>query len=372
MDYYRLIKAGRRFIVAVSGAAFVITAIISLLLPKIYASNTSLMPPQQEASMSSVIAARLPGGLAGLAGNLMDSDSPAAIWVAILKSRSVRGAIVDRFDLEAVLEAESRQEAVISVGGMVRIKKTKEGIIRISVESRDPELSANMAAAYVEELDHLNRRRVMSAGQRKRVFVEKRLKEAKVELAAAEDALIDFQRKNNAIELDVQSAAIIEAIGKLKGELIAKEVELSTLLSYATSQNPHVGIVKAERDGLRQKLMELQRGTSKSITGGSGDVFIPTSMLPALALKYARLFRDAKIQQTLYKLLVEQFEMARVQEATDTPTVQVLDEAEVPIERIRPKRRQMVTLWTLTAAFGAVFYILSLDFIGRLRAEDEA
>src|SRR3990170_4816550 len=93
-----------------------------------------------------------------------------------------------------------------------------------------------------------------------RVFVEDRLKEAKVELTKAEETIKGFQEKNRAYKLDDQSRAIIEAMGTIKGQLMAKEVELQTLLSYATSNNPQAEILTTQVKELSERLRELEEG----------------------------------------------------------------------------------------------------------------
>src|SRR3990170_5612514 len=200
-----------------------------------------------------------------------------------------------------------------------------------------------------------------------RVFVEDRLKEAKVELTKAEETIKGFQERNRAIKLDDQSRAVIEAMGTVKGQLMAKEVELQTLLSYATPNNPQAEILSTQVRELRERLRELEEGKTNPDNSSQKDLFIPTAKIPNLSLQYVRLLRDAKVQQTLYELLTQQYEMARIQEAKDTPTVQVLDEAKVPERKIKPRKRQIVMLAIVTAIFGGIFVSFFMEYIEKAR-----
>ena len=146
-------------------------------------------------------------------------------WLAILKSETIRDAVIQRFDLIKVFKAKSMEDARNTLNGMVKVSKSKEGIISITVEDRDPQ-AATLANGFVEELDKINKGLVTTSGRRMRVFVEDRLKEAKVELTKAEETIKGFQEKNKAYKLDDQSRAIIEAIGTIKGQLMAKEIIL--------------------------------------------------------------------------------------------------------------------------------------------------
>jgi len=367
LDYWRVIVKWRKIIGIVVGIAFVGSIIISLILPKRYASTASIFPPQQEGGTMPGVASQLSGGLGALAGGFLGINAPVDQWVAILKSEAVKDAIIKRFDLMKVFEVETLEDARKTLTGMVEVKKSKEGIVSITVEDRDPQRAAAMANAFVEELDRINKRVVTTSGRRMRVFVEERLKEAKVELAKAEDAIKEFQERNRAVKLDDQSKAIIEAIGTVKGQLMAKEVELQTLLSFATPNNPQAELLKTQVEELKEKLRELEEGKKRLGNPSSKDIFIPTAKIPDLSLQYARLLRDAKVQQTLYELLTQQYEMARIQEAKDTPTVQVLDEAKVPERKSKPRRRQIVMLSTITAAFFGVFAAFFMEYIERAK-----
>lgn len=368
LDYWRALIRRRRLIGFLVGAVFIASAIISLLLPKIYASTTSILPPQQESSMSAGIASSQLSGVGGLAGGFWGLKSPADLWVGILKSQTVRDAIISRFDLMTILKVTTWEDARSLLNKMIRVTKSKEDIISITVEDTDPRRAALIANAFVEELDRVNKGIVMSAGGRMRSFIEKRLTEEKVELAKIENAVKEFLEKNGAVKLDDQSKAIIDTIGRVKGQVMAKEVELQTFLSYATPNNPQAEILRAQVEELKGSLRELEEG-KKGDRSPSKGVFIPTSKMPGLALQYAQLLRDAKVQETLYGLLTQQYEMARIQEAKDSPTVQVLDVAKVPERKLKPKRASIVILSTFTSIFIAVFAALFVEHVEKNKSE---
>ncbi len=368
LDYWRVLVKYRRLIAVIVGVAVVVSVIVSLLLPKIYSSTARIFAPQQEGAG---ILAQLPGGLAGLASGMIGGGTPADLWVGFLESQTLRDAIIDRFNLKELYKVETIEDARASLNGSVSIKKSKEGIVSITVEDKVPERAAKLANAFVEELDKINQEIVMSSGRRMRIFVEKRLDEVKVNLAGTEENLKDFQEKYKAIKLDDQSKAIIDAIGLVKGHLMAKEVELQTMLSFATSNNPQVEMLRAEVKALRGRLNELGEGSKLNTPSSEQkDIFIPTSKMPDLGLRYARLLRDFKIQETIFELLTQQYEMARVQEVKDSPTVQLLDRALIPEKRSKPKRKRIVILSVFLSGFLSVFLVFILEHIGRLKVNE--
>ncbi|MDP2689532.1 MAG: GNVR domain-containing protein [Deltaproteobacteria bacterium] len=362
-DYWRVIARRKRLILYVSSAVFVLSIVLSLLLPRYYAATASVMPPQQEDPLNAGIISRLTGGAGALAGGFLGVKSPADLWVGILKSRSVTDSIIDRFGLRELYGAKTIEETREKLGRFVSISKSREEIVSVTVEDKDPERAARMANAFIEELDRINRGAVMTSGGRTRAFIEKRLEEARAGLLTAEGSLKAFKERNKAVKLDEQSKAIIEAIGTVKGQLMAKEVALQTLLSYAAPTNPQVELLKAEAKGLEEKLVELEKGKTRGRGGPARDIFIPTNRMPDISFRYAGLVRDAKVQEALFELLTQQYEMARIQEAKDSPTVQVLDGARQPEKKSRPKRAAIVALLTAVGFLSSVFLAFLLEYI---------
>lgn len=358
-ELWKAVRSRKRLISVITSVTLVLSVIVSLLLPRYYAATASIMPPQQEDIGGGLVSSIGGGGLGLLAGGLLGSNSQADLWTGILKSSSVKGAVIERFRLKELYGKDTIDETMKVLAKRVDIDKTKEDIVKVTVEDQDPKLAADMANAFIEELDHVNKSALMTSGQRMRAFVEKRLIETKADLAQIEDSLKAFQKTNNAIKLDDQSKAIIEAIGSVKGSLMAKEVEYETLKSYAAPTNPMVQLLNSEINGLKEKLRELEQGRAVS---GNRDIFIPTDRIPDLSLQYAKLLRDAKVRETLFELLTQQFELARIQEAKDSSTIQVLDSAKPPEVKSRPKRALVIALSTISGFLISIFLALFLEY----------
>ena len=366
LDYWRVLVKRKRLIGYCVGGAFLASVVISLLLPKIYAATTTLMPPQPDTSLLGMSTGQI-GNLSASGLGLFGMGSPSDLWVGVLNSRTVQDILIKRFDLMTQFEAETMEDARRALSGVVNISKSKkDDMISITVEDEAPQQAADMANAFVEALDKINKSITMTSGGRMRAFVEQRLKEERDALAHVEKEVQMFQEKNGAVQLDEQSRAIIGAMGEMRGTLMAREVELQSLLSYASPNNLQVELLRAQITELRRNLKTLEEGEPGQARASS-RIFIPSARLPDLALQYARLLRDAKARDTVYGLLIQQYEMARIQEARDTPTVQVLDVAVVPEKRARPKRKLIVLLSTFTAGFFSVFLVFILEYVAKVK-----
>ncbi len=360
--YLETVKRHKKLIAAIVGATFILSTIVSLLLPKVYTSTASILPPQQEATLgASMIASQIPAGMGGALSGFLGLKSPADLWVGILNSQTVKDEIIKRFDLRVAYGEEKIEDARKALDKKVSVSKTKEEIILVSVDDEDPEVAARMANAFVEELDRINKQVVMSSGKRMRIFIEKRLLEAKDELGRIENEMKTFMETNRAVKLDEQSRVIIEAVGSIKGQLMAKELELQTLLSYAAPTNPQVEILQTQVKQLKEQMRELDEGS------GQKDLFVPTSNIPRLTARYTTLLRDAKIQETLFELLTQQFEMAKIQESKDSPIIQALDYAKPPEKKSKPKRALIIVTATFASLLLSILLVFSIQGLDRLR-----
>ena len=363
-DYWQVLVGRRRLIAYTVGAAFVISCIVSLILPKEYKATASILQPRSNdnlfaaraAGATGIIPAEFLSGMAGFSGD---------VWVGILESQTVSDDIIKRFNLGSVYGCRKIEDTRKRLWKMVNVfNNKKEGIIKISVLDESPARAAAMANAFVEDLDRVNKNLVMTSGRRTRIFVGQRLDETKKNLDAADKALEEFQQKYRAVNLGDQSKVIIQSIAAVKGKLMAKEVELQTLLSYATPDNPQVQILSSEKRELQRRLGELENKRSSSYSGkGSQDIFVPTNMMPALELDYDNLMRDKSTDEALYKLLVRQYEMAKIQEVKNSSTVQVLDRAVAPTKKAKPRRILIVISCTFTALVLAAFAAFFLDYL---------
>jgi uncharacterized protein involved in exopolysaccharide biosynthesis len=243
----------------------------------------------------------------------------------------------------------------------------KSGIISIGITDHSPQRAAAMAQAYVDELDRLVAELNTSAAHRERVFLDERLQSVKQDLDSSAKEFSEFASKNTAIDIKEQGRAMVQAAATLQGSLIAAQSELAGLRQIYADSNVRVRAVRAQIDELQKKLQEMGGGDLGSATGGSGSEPLYPSIrkLPLLGVTYADLYRRNKIQETLFELLTQQRELARVQEAKETPSVKILDVATVPEKKSFPPRLLIMVL-------GAFFSLIlgALWVLGEARWKD--
>jgi uncharacterized protein involved in exopolysaccharide biosynthesis len=231
----------------------------------------------------------------------------------------------------------------------------KDGLISVGFDDEDPKRAADVANAYVEELDKLTQMLAVTEAAQRRLFFERQLKQAKTDLSIAEVALQVTQEKTGLIKLDDQGKAIIEAVAGLRAQISAKEVELRAMRTFATEQNSDYVRTENQLAALRAELMKLERA---QISGG-GNVLLPTGKVPQAGLEYLRKLRDVKYFETMFELLARQLEAAKIDEAREAAVIQVVDRAVPPDRKSRPNRALIVVAATVAAAFlGLVLALL--------------
>ncbi len=375
LEYWRVIWKRRWLIGGLFMAAVLTALVVSLLMPKIYESTATLLPSLDSKEGGGLGALLAASGAAGTAQSLGISlpgtpATPTDLFVAMLKSRILADAVIQRFDLRRYYEVKTMQEARKALEGDTTIKVTKEKVVQITVASKDPQLAADIANFYVSHLDHLNRTLNVSKASHNRAFIEKRLAETHTNLVRAEEALKEFQTHNKTVAVEAQSKAMIEAAATIQGQITAQEVQLQVMSTYLSPDNPEVARVRSSIEELRKQLMLLESGK-----GGKGmlpgDRLHPAMItVPSLALEYGRLLREVKVQETLYTLLASQLEQARLAEARDTPTVQVLDPAIPAEKKSRPSIRLNMMIAGVLALFVGIFLAFFLDYLARVRARE--
>jgi uncharacterized protein involved in exopolysaccharide biosynthesis len=338
---------------------------LALLIPPRYEAMTQLMPPDSQGSSGAAMLSALAGhagGLGGVAGDFLGVKNSGALFMGILGSRTVQDRLILQFDLQRLYHAEKMEDARAALAAHTHIGEDhKSGIIAVTVTDHDPQRAAAMARAYVDELDRLVEQVSTSSARRERVFLEERLHTVKLDLDTAAQKFSIFASKNTAIDIPAQSKAMVEAAATLEGQLIAAEAELHGLEAMYTEQNVRVRSVRARVTELRAQLGKMggQSGTSAAPSSETDSSLYPAiRQLPLLGVTYADLFRQTKIQETVYELLTQQYELAKVQEAKEVPSVKVLDAAVVPSKKSFPPRGLLTVVGTTTALLVVCAWIL--------------
>ena len=376
----QLLWKNRRFLAQAIFAGLCVGLVVALLIPSRYESTVQLMPPDSQSGGLAMLAALTAkagggsgGGLGAVAGDLLGVKSSGALFVGILKSRTLQDRLIDRFQLKKVYSVKHTEDARKTLSeNTAASEDRKTGIVTVTVTDHDPKRAAAIAQAHIEELNQLSAQLSTSAAHRERVFLEERLIAVKRDLDDAAKKFSQFASKNVALDIKEQARAMVEAAAAIQGEMIAAESELKGLEQIYTSSNVRVRAIQARISELQRQLQKLGgKAPSETDPLASSDALYPSIReLPILGVTWADLYRRTKIQETVFEILTQQYELAKVQEAKETPSVKVLDAAVVPEEKSFPPRVLITVLGGLVLFCGAAMWVFARERWNETDASD--
>jgi len=302
------------------------------------------------------------GSLTGIASDLLGLKSTSDVFVGILGSRTVQDKLIQQFDLKKLYSNRRMDDARKALSQHTAISvDRKSQIISITVTDKSPQRAAAISQAYVEELNRLVAGLSTSSARRERIFLEGRLGAVNEDLQAAEKDFSQFASKNTAIDVKEQGKAMVGAAASLQGQLIAAKAQYEGLRQIYTDNNARVRTVKARIDELQRELEKIggKNESATNVADQSSDSMYPSiRKLPLLGVRYADLYRRTKIQEAVLETLTKEYELAKVQEAKEIPTVKVLDVAGVPDTKSFPPRLLIIFLGTILGTTFVALFVL--------------
>lgn len=327
---------------------------ISFTITPTFTATTKFLPPQQQQSAAAAMLQSL-GALGGLAGAATGLKNPNDQYVSFLQSRSLQDTLVERFQLMERYESEFMQDARKTLSSKASISAGKDGLITVSVDDHDPAFAAELANAHVQELTLLLGRLAVTEAQQRRLFFEKQLAEARTKLTQAEQALQASGVNMSALKANPQAA--VEGLAQLQASITAQEVKVATMRGYLTENAPDFRRALNELGALRAQLRQAERSQAPASPGDSD---------------YVAKFRDFKYHETLFELFAKQYEIARVDESREGAVIQIVDVAQAPERKTKPKKATIAVLATLAAGFALLLFVFVRQALRNAAQDAEA
>ncbi len=325
---------------------------ISFAVTPTFTAKTQFLPPQQQQSAAASMLASL-GALGGIAGAASGIKSPADQYIAFMKSVSLQDALIERFKLIEKYEAKLKIEARLALTGNVRIATGKDGLISVEVDDKDPKFAADLANAHVDELRNLLGRLAVTEAQQRRMFFEKQLAQTKDKLAKADVALKSSGINSSALKSSPSSA--VEAVARLKAGISVQEVKLGSMRHYLTESAPEFKLALNELASLKTQLTKAENEEPATQEGSD----------------YVARYREFKYQETMFELLSKQFELAKVDESREGAVIQVLDIAQPPERKARPKKAMIAMIAALASGFALLLFVFVRSALKNATQDEE-
>jgi uncharacterized protein involved in exopolysaccharide biosynthesis len=327
----------------------------ALLTPKEFTARAVVVPKEDNIDVVSSFIKNMPIAKNQLKGNIF---SPATdienVYIAILKSATLQMQVIRKFDLIKVYEFDKArryfiEDVIKAFNKHVGCGLSDEGMLVIDVVDRSPQRASEMANYIVGIMDEMYGNLAVEAARNRRMFLEERLRIVRSDLASCEDSLIQFQTVNRIASVEQQAKATIDVGAIMEAKLMASELELNIARKSFSPDNERVKEMETNL-----AVMKKQRDAFSDVR--ESDLLLPLKMAPQAAGQFYRYRRNLKIQEILFELIMQQYEAAKLEEARNTPHIQILDKAYPPEKKTKPKRtRIVITVFFLSLLFNFVF-----------------
>ncbi len=367
----------RRTLAWTAAIATMLALVTGLMIPKRYESSARIMPPANSMSGSALLASIAGGGanslgsLGSLASFIQGGVGNTSLFVDLLRSASISGDLIDRFNLQYVYKKRYRIDTAKFLASRTMISDDKKsGVITLTVSDTDPVRARDMAQGYLDELNTLVNRTNTSSAHQERLFIERRLLGVEHELETAQERLSDFSSTHATVDIKEQSRSMVDAAARVQGELIVEQTSLDSLRQIYGDGNIRVRSAQARIASLQAEIAKMggsstappasesDSGVDTATSSSSDEPFPALRQLPRLAVPYANLYREVQVQETVYELLTRQYELARIQEAKDVPVISIIDAPGIPEKKSFPPRILIVLLVPIATVIATAFFLL--------------
>ena len=359
IDFAIVLAKYKKSLIGIPVIAGILAVVIVLNMDNVYTATTKILPPQQNQSSAASMLAQL-GGLAGAAGGALGIRTPSDIYVAMLRSRTLADAIIQRFGLNEYFHKSFQSDTRQALQNVTRVRADRDGTITVEVDSKEPKHAAELANAYIDELHKLSSSLAVTEASQRRLFFERQLAQARENLAKAEVNARRSIEKSGLAQVESQGRTMLETTARLRAQITVKEIQIGAMRAFAAAANPELIRAQQEIDVMKRELARIEGGGfGGGAVGRSGESKSGIDGIGAL--------RDIKYYETIYELLAKQYELARLDEAKDSALIQVLDMAIPPDRKSGPNRRQFVTMSLVAAFFLSLLWVLIRESVSRIR-----
>lgn len=315
-----------------------IAAVIFSLVTPIYWVSYASFRPIDDSSGLSLDA----GSLLGIGSSMFGSSQTTGLdYKSIMLSRTFSEKVINNYDLYSYFKLKdndplvNRDNAIKNLReNMVRIDIDEiTSILSVSVETKDKEMSAEIANFYWQELDNYNLVDRKTKAKMTREFLEERVGQIKKTIEQKTDSLQVLFEKYNIVDIDSQAEMLIDNYS----QLITKLEEEKLKLEYQRLMYPSNTQLLLDQQNfialIKQQIDDFERNTD------SKALFLPNfTDVPKASIEYAKLEMDLEIEKKVLEFVYPQLEAAKIEELKKTPSLEVIDHAQPAGLRSKPKR----------------------------------
>lgn len=354
---YRLLIFLTTTVASVAVLAFSIVSILlppqKSYLPNLYTARAILLIGNTNtSSLSSLLTSGGTTNLSSLAGLVGGVSVNGQLAVLLAQSNSSLQSLNEKFDLSTRYKVSSSIQANTRSAILKRLDVLYDpntSTCSVSYTDWDPGFARDVVNELVGILDRKFSALGIGKALAQKSILESKLADVQLQITSIEHDVKAFTEQHGVVEVDALATEQVAVMAQLRSSLIMKDMEIENYRKFISVEDPVLQRLLGERNSLAAKLTELEQG--------SGTGVLPSQrQLPDLAFTYNRLQRDLAVQNELYKILTQQYELAKFSSEGQEPAFQVVELAEAPDKKSGPSR---ATLCILTAVGSFLLSLLA-------------
>ena len=349
----------RRGVAATTFSVIIVATVIALLVAeKQFTARATFVPPPESGveSLSSALRNPISAIIGGTTGGSIDR------LLGYLDSQTARRGLVERFGLMEHYKQVSVARAVRQLESSTHAIVSPEGVVSVRVTDSTPAVAADLANGYVDFADSLFRESQRDHAGQLRRFLETRVEQNRRDLESAEERSRVFSQTHGVVALPEQVGALIDRIAQVEAEIGALDVRIG-----AASQIFGPDHVSVRQDRVERTQLAAQRRQLLGSRGGGADPLLRFGDVPDRVVEYYRLQRELRIQTLIQELILQQYEMAKMDEARNVSSLSRIDRAVPPELKSWPPRGRLLVLSGVMAMVWAVILAWFVDRWPRMR-----
>jgi tyrosine-protein kinase Etk/Wzc len=327
---------------------------ISLFLDNYYRATTIFYPASPELANPELIF-----GSTGQVTNYFGSDRDLDRLTEMANSNEVVDYMVRRFRLYEHYDIDSaKTEGPHKVRKRFRklysAVKNKNDAIELSVEDTDPELAAQMANAAREKIEEIGQRLIKNSQARLLATFDDNIRRKTSDLDVLADSIKRLQSFYNIYNVGAQGEELSTRLADAQSKIIRARAKLEILDNNPLIPPDTIQYIKADLRAYERERQALMGVDPKNETLTVGRFNEGAPLLNVVA----DLHFQARKQLT-YDM--ERYNQLKAAYNTAIPSIQLLEVAEKPLIKSRPKRSILVITAVLAAFLFSVLAVLIAD-----------
>lgn len=328
-----------------------------------YAASAIVTPPASAQSMAGALSGMLGGasGMTSFLGLSETSEDANAVWT-ILNSWELHNMVIDKFDLARHYEFKGKFHADLlkEFRKNFGLEMNKEEMFSLYYKDTDPKLAVEVIKFILDKADSAFNAFKTRQARQSREYFQSRLDSCEHALDSLLKDFVNFQVTNNVYEPTVQ----LEATIKYLSELQAMREEVNMEMNFEK-------LDRGENSKRYQELSKRMKGMNSALggtlKGKHSDIGImELKKSPQLYSEYLRREAEIRIQEAMYKVLRQQSEQMRMEEAKMLTNLHVLEPPWENDKKISPKRGLILVF---TVFFTFFFATLLCNLVEYMRSE---